>query len=249
MAVNSTAPLELPMFAKPINRLLNTLSEHEYERLLSYLTPVYLKAGKTIWQPFEPITMVYFPNNALISLVSHLENGVTTEIALIGYEGVVGLPVILGTQYCPYEAIVQIEGVALRLDAKIFKEEFKREGSLFHRLLAYSQARLTQSAQTSVCNRQHTIEARLARWLLSVRDCTLCNELPVTQELIANMLGVRRSGVTVALGKLQKLDIIRCYRGKIVIIDAVKLTNVSCECYALIKDEFARLLKLANAFN
>ncbi len=235
--------LELKMFLEPLNQLLATLPQNEYQRLLPHLTPVYLKTGNVLWKAFEPITSVYFPNNALVSLVSTMDNGATTEVALIGHEGMVGLPVIFGGQYFPYEAVVHIEGVALKLDAQILKQEFNKEETLYQRLLIYSQARLTQSAQMAACNRQHTIEARLARWLLSVSDCTLSNELPITQELIANMLGIRRSGVTVALGELQKQGIVRCLRGRIIILDKQRLEKSSCECYSLIKSEFDRLLE------
>ncbi|MDY6936796.1 MAG: Crp/Fnr family transcriptional regulator [Cyanobacteriota bacterium] len=198
--------------------------------------------GQILYEPKEPIEYVYFPIRAMISLVSVLEDGKTTEIGLIGNEGMVGLPVILGGYSSANRAIVQVAAGAIRVKADIIKQEFLRGGKLQQLLLLYTQAQFTHTAQTAACNRQHTIEERLARWLLSVRDCTLSNELPLTQEFIATMLGTRRSGVSVAAGTLQKAGMIRYSRGKITILDRAGLEDTACECYRVVKNEFQRLL-------
>ena len=186
--------------------------------------------------------VAYFPGRAMISLVSIMQDGSTTEIGLIGNEGIVGLPIILGGDRSPSRAIVQIRGSALKLDAKILKQEFHRGGKLQQLLLLYTQALLTQVSQSAACNRQHTTEERLARWLLSVQDCVLSNELPLTQEFISNMLGIRRSGVTVAAGILQQAGTIEYRRGVITILNQEDLEAISCECYRLVQSEFLRLL-------
>ncbi|BAQ64630.1 Crp/Fnr family transcriptional regulator [Geminocystis sp. NIES-3709] len=178
----------------------------------------------------------------MISLVSIMENGSTTEIGLIGNEGMIGLPVFLGGEFTISRAIVQMSGKSLKMKSSILVREFKEGGALQKILLLHTQARLTQIAQSAACNRQHKIEARLARWLLSVYDCVLTNELELTQEFISNMLGVRRAGVTIAANTLQNRGIIRYNRGRIVILDHKQLEETSCECYRVVQDEFMRLL-------
>jgi CRP-like cAMP-binding protein len=184
----------------------------------------------------------YFPNRAMISLVSIMEDGATTEIGIIGNEGMVGLPIILGSPCSLSRAIVQVPGDSLRIGAQVLQDEFRESEEFKNLLLLYTQAFLTQVSQTAACNRQHNIEERLARWLLSVHDCVLEDELPLTQEFVANMLGVRRSGVTIAANALQKAGIIQYRRGKITILNHQALEATSCECYKLVQSEFIRLL-------
>lgn len=184
----------------------------------------------------------YFPLTSMISLVSVMEDGSTTEVSLVGNEGVVGLPIVLGGGRSLNQAVVQIEGTALRLNAEVLKREFDRQSPLHHLLLLYTQARLTQVAQNAACNRQHPIEKRLARWLLSAQDCLLSHEVPLTQEFIANMLGIRRSGVTVAAQNLQNLGVIKYSRGHITILNDAALEEMSCECYRVVQKEYLRLL-------
>ena len=225
-----------------MNQILAALPESEYQVIAPHLKPVDLTSGEILSEPNQSITEIYFPQRAMISLVSIMMDGSTTEIGLIGNEGMVGLPAILGGDSTISRSIVQVSGTALQVSADIIQREFLRGGKLQQILLLYIQASLTQVSQTAACNRQHKIEERLARWLLSVRDCVLQNEIYLTQEFIANMLGTRRSGVTVAAGILQQAGIIRYSRGKIVILDRQALENTSCECYRTIQREFIRLL-------
>lgn len=227
---------------RPINQILAALPESEYQTIAPHLKPVNLTSGEILSEPNQSITEIYFPQRAMISLVSIMMDGSTTEIGLIGNEGMVGLPAILGGSSTISCSIVQVSGTALQVSADIIQREFLRGGKLQEILLLYIQASLTQVSQSAACNRQHRIEERLARWLLSVRDCVLQNELYLTQEFIANMLGTRRSGVTVAAGILQQAGIIRYSRGKITILDRQALEDTSCECYRTIQREFIRLL-------
>lgn len=228
--------------SSPINQILKALPTLQYQRLLKHLKPVNLTSGTILLEPNEPIQTVYFPQRAMISLVSIMMDGSTTEIGLIGNEGMIGLPAILGGDSTTSRTIVQVSGTALEISADVVKQEFQRGEKLFQLLLLYTQALLTQVSQSAACNRQHNIEARLARWLLSVQDCILQDELPLTQEFIANMLGTRRSGVTVAAGILQQAGIIRYSRGRITILDQEGLEGTACECYHLVQNEFIRLL-------
>ncbi|WP_206671940.1 Crp/Fnr family transcriptional regulator [Cyanobacterium aponinum] len=224
------------------NQLLNNLPLSEYQRLLPHLQEVMLVSGSVLHEPYDAINYAYFPVSAMISLVSIMEDGSTTEIGLIGNEGMIGVPIFLGGEYTISRAIVQMAGSSFKLRADILKQEFDRGGVFQKILLLHTQARLTQIAQSAACNRQHKIEARLARWLLSVYDCVLKDELDLTQEFISNMLGVRRAGVTIAAHALQDAGIIRYNRGKIVILDHKKLEEASCECYRVVQNEFIRLL-------
>ncbi|MEM9927382.1 MAG: Crp/Fnr family transcriptional regulator [Cyanobacteria bacterium P01_D01_bin.50] len=226
-----------------VNQLLAALPLEEYQRLIPHLENIYLMSGEVLCEPGETMTEVYFPTLAMISLVSIMENGSTTEVGLIGKEGMVGLPVFLGGNSTTSRAIVQIEGAAIKLNAKVLKNEFNRGGELQKLLLLYTQALFTQASQNAACNRQHNIEARLARWLLTAQDCIADSELHLTQEFISQMLGTRRSGVTVAAGILQQAGIIRYTRGKISILDREALQATACECYHVIKNEYIRLLK------
>ncbi len=226
-----------------VNQLLKALPSEEYQRLVPHLENIYLIGGEVLCEPGETMTEVYFPTLAMISLVSIMENGSTTEIGLVGKEGMVGLPVFLGGISTISRAIVQIEGTAIKLNANVLKNEFNRGGELQRLLLLYTQALFTQASQNAACNRQHHIEQRLARWLLTTQDCIMKDELHLTQEFISQMLGTRRSGVTVAAGALQKAGMIRYTRGKISILNREALQATACECYRAIKNEYTRLLE------
>lgn len=224
------------------NQLLAALPTDEFQRLTPHLERVVLKCGQILYKPNEWMGTAYFPEDAAISLVSRLSNRSTTEIGLVGKEGAIGLPIILGGNCSTNEAIVQIEGRALRLDAEILREEFARGQALQKRLLLYTQARLIQLSQILVCQTHHTIEQRLARWLLALADRTDFAQLFLTQTSIAQMLGVRRASITEAANVLQKAKLIDCRRGQISIVARGALETRSCECYGLIASEFDRLL-------
>ena len=222
--------------------LLAALPSKDYLRVVPHLEKVPLRVGKILHPPGEPIKDVYFPIQGMVSLISIMEDGSTTEIALIGNEGMIGMPVFWGGGYSNNCAIVQLEGSGLKLNAEIFKQECSKMESLQKRLLLYTQALLAQVAQNAACNRQHTIEERLCRWLLSVCDCIGKDNFPLTQEFISQMLGIRRSSVTVAAGTLQKAGLIRYNRGNINIINMQGLEATACECYCIVKKEYKRLL-------
>ncbi|MEO1132376.1 MAG: Crp/Fnr family transcriptional regulator [Cyanobacteria bacterium J06639_1] len=228
------------------NRLLALVSDATYNRLQPHFEVVSLPAGRILYEPGEAIQEMFFPCGAMISFVSTMENGSTTEIGMVGYEGMTGLPAIWGGKSSTSRAIVQVGGDAIAIDAKTIKEEFARGEDLQRILLLYMQAFLTQVSQTAACNRQHATEERLSRWLLSARDCVHRSELPLTQEFVANMLGIRRPSVTVAAGMLQQAGVIRYARGNIVILDVATLENCACECYAIVKAEYERLLGRAS---
>jgi CRP-like cAMP-binding protein len=228
--------------SRPANLLLRALPENEYEKLAPHLTSVSFPVSTVIYQPLDPISTVYFPESTIFSLVSTLENGATTETAIVGCTGTVGLPVILGSGYANNLVVTQVEGSATAIPASILRSEFERGGELQRLLLLYAEARLSQVSQQVICNAQHTIQERLARWLLSVQELLTSDELPLTQEVIAQMLGVRRSSVTAAAGIFQQAGIIRYGRGRITILDQKALEKTSCECYHDLKAEFHRLL-------
>ena len=235
------------MTKSPANDLLYCLlSFPEYQELIPYLECVSLPLGTVIHHEYEPIEHIYFPNQAMISLVSTMENGATTEISLIGKEGMVGLPAILGGNSINYEAVVQVTGTAMRVESKIFTKQFERFPELRKIVLLYIQIRLTYISQLAACNRQHKIEHRLARWLLLVQDCLQTEHLPLTQEFIANMLGTNRAGVTLAAQKLQNKGIIAYSRGSITVQDRTQLEAMSCECYRVIGQESHRLFSNLN---
>ena len=225
-----------------INQLLAALPNQEYQRLVPHLEEVSLTLGQILYQPGEPILHVYFPNRAMVSLVTLLTNGSTTEVGMVGKEGMVGIPVFLGDGMAINQAVVQLEGTAMKMDASILKREFERGGRLQRLLLFYTQTLLNQVSQTAACNRQHRLEQRLARWLLSAQDSISGSELRLTQEFLGNMLGTRRATVTVAAGKLQEAGAIRYYRGKITILNRKLLETLACECYNVVKQECDRLL-------
>lgn len=224
------------------NRLLAALPDEEYERLVPHLEPVSLPLNQVLYELGVPIEYVYFPQQGIVSLLSVLEDGSTVEAGLVGNDGMVGLPIILGGNKTSNRAFVQVAGNGMRMKAEQLRSEFKRGGVLQSLLLRYTQALLTQVSQGVACNRLHTIEERLARWLLTVQDRVESDQFPLTQEFIAQMLGTRRSGVTVAAGTLSKAGTIRYSRGKITILNQGDLEAISCECYGIIKAEFGRLL-------
>jgi CRP-like cAMP-binding protein len=225
-----------------VNQLLLALPDLEFQRLAPHLEEVRLSLGQVLYEAGENIKHVYFPNRAMVSLIAVLEDGSTTEVGMVGSNGVIGYPAFLGGDLTTTRTIVQVAGTAMKIDTKILKREFIRGGVLQRQLLLYTQALLTQISQTAACNRHHSLEARLARWLLTAQDHTASDTIQITQEFIAELLGTRRSGVTVAAGLLQQAGIIRYSRGRITILNRLALETTACECYGFIKKEFDRLL-------
>ena len=234
--------MSIPNLNKPINRLLAALPTDDYQRLVPYLQPVDLPQHKIIYHAGEEYKYAYFPSYSIVSSVAIMENGSTTEIGVIGNEGVVGLPIILETGYTNSTAIVQVGNGGYRILAERLQEEMDRHGTLKRLLMRYVQARIIQLGQTAACNRYHTVEQRFARWLLTVRDSIQKDEFQLTQEFISQMLGVRRTGVTEVASRFQQAGIIRYRRGLIHIVSGQKLEACTCECYHLILREFDRLL-------
>jgi CRP-like cAMP-binding protein len=224
------------------NRLLGALPQAEYDRVKSYLAKATLPLGMVLHDAFSPVTELYFPVDAVVSLIYTGTAGDSTEVAVVGSEGVIGVPAYLGGMYFPSRAVVQAEGDAWMLHARIAVREFNHGTAFRGRLLLFVQALLTQMAQTAVCNRHHTIEQQLCRWLLLSCDRTGSNTLRMTQELIANMLGVRRVGITEAARKLHSKGYIDYQRGLITLTDRAGLEAHSCECYRVITEEYRRLL-------
>ena len=224
------------------NRLLAALPADVYERLQPELELVPLALGKVIYEAHQPLSHVYFPTTAIVSLLYTMENGSSAEMGVVGCDGVVGIAVFMGGDTTPNRAVVQSAGDALRLKLQPFRAEFSRAGELHRLLLLYTQALLTQMSQTAVCNRLHSVEQQLCRWLLLSHDRLESNDLIMTQELIANMLGVRREGVSVAAHRLQHAGLIRYKRGHITVADRPGLESRVCECYQVVKRECDRLL-------
>ena len=224
------------------NHLLAALPKSDYQRLATHLEPIPLPLGWSVYEPGSPMEHVFFPTDGIISLLYVMENGASAEIAVTGNEGLVGIALFMGGESTPSRAVVQSAGQAYRLRADFLKDEFERGGELQHLLLRFTQALITQMAQTAVCNRHHTVEQQLCRWLLLSLDRLPSNDLIMTQELIANMLGVRREGVTEAAGHLQQAGLIQYQRGHITVLDRSKLAERVCECYAVVKRESDRLL-------
>lgn len=225
------------------NALLGLLPQNDLTNLLPHLEKVTLTLGQSLSEPGQQMSHVYFPLDSIVSLLCVMENGASTEIAIVGYEGIVGVSLFMGGETTPSRAIVQSAGHAYRLKGQLLKNEFYRAGAMQRLLLRYTQALLTQMAQTAVCNRHHSVDQQLCRWLLLSIDRLPGNELVMTQELIANMLGVRREGVTESAGKLQRAGLISYYRGHIKVIDRPGLEARVCECYSVVKREYDRLLK------
>jgi CRP-like cAMP-binding protein len=224
------------------NRLLDLLPRADGARLRSHLEAVSLGVKHIVYEPGGPISHVYFPTGAVISLVTYMEDGTAVEVATVGREGVVGLPVFLGTESVPIRAVGQIPGDALRITAEAFRAEIKRNGPLVPVLNRYTQALFIQVAQTAACNRVHLLEQRCARWLLQTHDRVGADQFLLTQEFLAQMLGVRRPTVSAAAGILQKAGLLTYHRGRMTILDRKGLEATSCECYQVVREELDRLL-------
>ena len=224
------------------NNLLQALPEEAWNRLSPHLELVELPLGKVLYESGMAMSHVLFPTTAIASLLYVMENGASAEMAVVGFEGVVGISLFMGGETTPNRAVVQSAGHAFRLPARVMKQEFGLAGPMMHLLLRYTQALLTHMSQTAVCNRHHSLEQQLCRWLLLSLDRLPGNEMKTTQEMIANMLGVRREGVTEAAGRLQQSGVIRYSRGHITVLDRPALEAQVCECYAVVKRETDRLL-------
>jgi CRP-like cAMP-binding protein len=224
------------------NWLLAAMPDADYQALLPVLEYVPMPLGQAVYESGGPQGFVYFPTNCIVSLLYVLADGATAEIAVTGKEGMVGIALFMGGETTPSRAVVQSAGDGYRLRGSVLKKEFERGGALQHLLLRYTQALITQMTQTAVCNRHHSVDQQLCRWLLLSLDRLPDNNLVMTQELIANMLGVRREGVTEAAGKLQADGLIEYSRGKITVVDRERLEARVCECYAVVKREYDRLL-------
>jgi len=224
------------------NRLLAALPADEYERLRTSLQPVEFTLGEVVYEFAGQLDYVFFPTTSIVSLLYTMENGTSAEMGLTGNDGVVGIALFMGGGTMPNRAVVQSAGGALRMKAKVLQDEFALGGKFQRLLLRYTQALITQISQTAVCNRLHSVEQQLCRWLLLSHDRLKTDELVMTQELIADMLGVRREGVTVAAGRLQDGGAISYVRGHIQILNRQKLEETVCECYQVVRDEFKRLL-------
>jgi CRP-like cAMP-binding protein len=226
------------------NHILDALPPAERSRLFPHLKLVDLPLGRVLYEAGDALRHIYFPTDSIVSLLYVLEDGSSAEICVVGNDGVIGVALFMGGETTTSRAIVQSGGSAYRLTGRRLKLEFERQGETMHILLRYTQSLITQMAQTAVCNRHHTVDQQLCRWLLLSLDRLPDNKLAMTQELIANMLGVRREGVTDAAGKLQKLGVITYKRGLITVLDRPRLEELSCECYSVVKKETDRLLPL-----
>jgi len=224
------------------NRLLAALPDAEWQRWLPKLEAVPLPLGSVLYESGGTLSHVYFPTTAIVSLLYVMESGASAEIAVVGNEGLVGISLFMGGDSTPSRAVVQSAGQGYRLAAAAMQQEFDRAGAAMHLLLRYTQALITQMAQTAVCNRHHSLDQQLCRWLLLSLDRLQGNELKMTQELIANMLGVRREGVTEGATRLQQAGLIRYARGHITVLDRAGLEARTCECYAVVRKEYDRLL-------
>src|SRR6266571_3302003 len=229
------------------NHLLNALPTSDYERLASHLELIPMRLGEVLYEPGVQLRYVYFPTTSIVSLLYVMEDGASAEIAIVGNEGILGISLFMGGETTPSRAVVQSAGHAFRLKAQLLKDEFARFGPTMQLLLRYTQALITQMSQTAVCNRHHSVDQQLCRWLLLSLDRLASNELDMTQELIANMLGVRREGVTEAAVKLQAAGLIQYNRGHIKVLDRPRLEEQVCECYAVVKRETDRLLPAGTA--
>jgi CRP-like cAMP-binding protein len=224
------------------NSLLAALPDPEWRRWEPLLEQVDMPLGQVLYESGATLTHVYFPTTSIVSLLYVMENGASAEIAVVGNEGLVGVSLFMGGESTPSRAVVQSAGHGFRLKAQLMKDEFNRAGPVLHLLLRYTQALITQMSQTAVCNRHHSLDQQLCRWLLLSLDRLRANELVMTQELIANMLGVRREGVTEAAVRLQQAGLISYARGHITVLDRAGLEKRTCECYAVVKHEYDRLL-------
>lgn len=229
------------------NHLLAALPEEVFKRLEPHLQLTEMPLGRVLYESGSTLSHVYFPTTSIVSLLYVMEDGHSAEIGIVGQEGMVGIALFMGGETTPSRAVVQSGGNAFRMPGRFLKQEFGEAGPLQRLLLRYTQALITQMSQTAVCNRHHNVDQQLSRWLLMSMDRLPSNELVMTQELIANMLGVRREGVTESAGKLQKLGLITYSRGRITVTDRPKLEKHTCECYSVVKREFDRLLPARQA--
>lgn len=236
MTISKMSPLPVE------NRLLAALPGEVYARLAPHLQPISFALGDIVYESSEQMAHLYFPTTCIVSLLYSMSNGATAEMGLVGNDGVVGIALFMGGNTVPNRAVIQVAGDALRVPAPVLQQEFKLGGACQIALLRYTQALITQISQTAVCNRLHLVEQRLCRWLLLCHDRLPSDKIRLTQEYIANMLGVRREGVTNAAGHLQAAGLIRYVRGEITILDRQGLEKASCECYQVVKTEFDRLL-------
>ena len=225
-----------------VNRLIAALPASARARWSTHLEPVPLRLGQVLYESGSTLSHIYFPTTAIVSLLYVMENGASAEIAVVGNEGLVGISLFMGGESTPSRAVVQSAGEGFRMPADKIKHEFNHFGPVMHLLLRYTQALITQMSQTAVCNRHHSLDQQLCRWLLLSLDRLHSNELVMTQELIANMLGVRREGVTEAARRLQEAKLISYARGHIQVLNRVGLEQRSCECYGVVKKEYDRLL-------
>jgi CRP-like cAMP-binding protein len=223
--------------------MLEALPQAERERIFPHLKLVALPFGTVLYESGAPLKDIYFPVDCVISRLYVLENGAPADVSVVGNEGLVGISLFFGSETTTSRGIVQSGGSAYRLTSRKLMQESARHGEILHILLRYTQSLVTQMAQTAVCNRHHSVDQQLCRWLLLSLDRLTSNELAVTQELIANLLGVRREGVTAAAGKLQKAGVISYVRGRITVLDRPQLEQLSCECYAIVKKETDRVLR------
>jgi len=232
----------MPPLHSPLqNHLLATLPKPDFERIAPHLELVEMPLGDVLYESGAQLQHVYFPTTSIVSLLYVMEDGASAEIAVVGKEGILGISLFMGGETTPSRAVVQSAGYGYRLKSQILKDEFNRAGAMMRLLLRYTQSLITQMAQTAVCNRHHSVEQQLCRWLLLSLDRLDTMELKMTQELIANMLGVRREGVTEAAGNLRRDGLIRYSRGQIVVLDRARLEQAACECYAVVKKEDERL--------
>ena len=237
-----------PTHSPTQNHLLAALSAVEFERLAAHLELVPLPLGEMLYEPGEPLRHAYFPTTAIVSLHHMMESGASAESAGVGNEGVVGTAIFMGTNTSPNWAVVQIAGHAYRMQGRLLAEEFNRAGLTMRLLLRYTEALIMQITMTAACNRHHTVEQQLCRWLLLASDRLCSRDLVITQELIASMIGVRREGIVAAAGKLQHAGVIRYRRGHVAVLERSGLEARACECYSVIKKELGRLLSdMANA--
>jgi len=244
--VAACPPAARPAVSAPRqNHLLAALAAADWARWLPLLEPVDLPLGKVLFEPGSRLDHVVFPTTAVVSLLHGTKDGDTAQIAVVGCEGIVGVSLLMGGDSTTSRAVVQSAGQGFRLKSHLMLQEFNRSAAVLHLMLRYTQALMTQMAQTAVCNRHHSLNQQLCRWLLVNLDRVPADELVVTQELIASLLGVRREGVTEAAGQLQQDGLIRYQRGRVLVLDRARLERRSCECYAVVKNEYARLLPVA----
>ena len=244
--MNSIKQMEngrFPLPSREQNYLLGAMPCEVKARLIPHLELVNLPLGAPLYESGDKLKHALFPTNSIVSLIYVMANGDSAEISVIGNDGILGIPLFLGGGSTPHRAVVQSAGNAYRLPAQVLKDEFERSSEFRKLLLLYTQSLMTQMAQTGACNRHHSVDQQLCRWLLLSLDRIPSNVLTMTQELIANMLGVRREGVSLAAAKLQKLGVIEYHRGRLIIQDRVKLEMLCCECYEVVKTECERLLK------